>query len=73
MSGVVEETGFRIQVTGAGAMGRAELWVVSCVLTSGHRRLPAALEAPAGRFDGSTTNDKMSPHVQGKDRTEFKK
>jgi len=54
-------------------MLNSELWVVSCLLTSGHRRLPAALEALAGRFDGSATNDKMSPHAWRRNRTKFKK
>jgi hypothetical protein len=45
LSEVMEETGFRIQVTGAraAAMLNCELWIVSCLLTSGHRRLPTDL------------------------------
>ena len=83
----MQETGFRIQVTGAGAMLNCELWVVSCLLTSGHRRLPtaycilftafcllpSAFEGLAGRFARPTAKDKMSPHAWRRNRSKFKK
>jgi hypothetical protein len=40
----VQDAGFRIQVTGKGgnSIVNYELWIVSSLLTSGHRRLPSA-------------------------------